>query len=70
LSIDRKDVATGSEDFWFLASFREGAGLKNPVTELKLSQYPKRPLIESFLTSWLQYFEHALDLHILPHFWN
>jgi hypothetical protein len=40
-----------SEDFWFLARLGEGAGLKNPVTEPKRRQKPKRPLSADFSSS-------------------
>jgi hypothetical protein len=41
----------GFLEFW--RGFGEGAGLKNPVTEPKRSQKPKRPLLSS---EWLQHF--------------
>ena len=40
----------------FGRGFGEGAGLKDPVTEPKRSQNPKRPPLYFFPTEWLQYF--------------
>jgi hypothetical protein len=51
----------GSEDFFggpsgsdFWRGFSEGAGLKNPVTELKRSQKQKRPLSLGTVSTALQ----------------
>jgi prepilin-type N-terminal cleavage/methylation domain-containing protein len=49
-------VAVRSEDFWVLARLSEGACLKQPVTEPKRSQNPKRPLSAFSHTAWLQNF--------------
>jgi hypothetical protein len=40
--------------------FGEGAGLKNPVTELKRRQNQKRPLLYSILPNGYNIFENAL----------
>jgi hypothetical protein len=50
-SIDRKDAAMNSEDFWVLARLRRRSRFENPATELKRSQKPKRPLVPDFSSS-------------------
>ena len=42
--------------FGFWQRLSEGAGLKNPVTEPKRRQNPKRPLNSLITPKWLQYF--------------
>jgi hypothetical protein len=44
-SIDRKEWRWAARIFGFGRGFGEGAGLNNPVTELKRSRKPKKPLL-------------------------
>ena len=46
----------GARIFGFWRGFGEGACPQRPVTELKRSQNPKRPLSNFIFTEWLQYF--------------
>jgi len=49
----------GARIFGFWRGFGEGAGFKNPVTEPKRSQKPKRPLSLSILPNGCNIFENA-----------